>query len=355
LTRGQVSAITPAALFDMKNDGNLTSAPKPPLYLDFCDFGTQINKQDNFYTNLLAERYDVRIADQPDFLLHSHDGNVHRLYTCKKIFQTVESYRPDLTLSDYSITHHELHNPRNLRLPNYAMRYDPQDLVKRENEGAALFPEKNRFCCFFTSYASAKTRIRTDFFQRLSRYRQVDSAGKYMNNIGRTIPFSLEAKIAFMRPYKFFMAFENQSLPDYTTEKIVDGMMARCIPIYWGNPEVAREFNPRSFLNYHDFPNEDALIERIIEIDTHDDLYLEYLNQPFFHDNRPNIYFDRTRMLDFFTRIIQDPSPPVAARKSLFRPGRWRLLKRNKPHRIAVTEAGAISSAGPQEMSTPAA
>src|SRR5581483_2407879 len=92
---------------------------KPPIFIDFSDVGTRLIKTDNFFTNLLATKYDVRIADKPDCLFHSHDGNIHRLHTCKKVFFTVESYRPDLTVSDYSITHHELNDRRNLRVPNY--------------------------------------------------------------------------------------------------------------------------------------------------------------------------------------------------------------------------------------------
>jgi hypothetical protein len=312
-----------------------SSLIKPPLYIDFCDFGTPLDKTNNFFTNLLATRYDVHIADMPDYLFHSHDGEVHRLYTCKKIFHTVEPYKPDLTRSDYSLTHRELNDPRNLRLPNYATKVEPDILIKQPNEAAPLLAEKNKFCSFFTSYGNAKTKLRIDFFHRLSRYKQVDSAGKHLNNIGRSIPFGLEAKLAFLRPYKFYIAFENESIPGYTTEKIIEGMSARCIPIYWGNPGIVEEFNPKSFLNYHAFPNEEALIQRIIDIDRNDDLYLEYLNQPFFHDNQPNLYFSRTRLLDFFTSIINDPRPPIAARKKLFRLGRWRLIKRNKPHRFA--------------------
>jgi hypothetical protein len=149
-----------------------------------------------------------------------------------------------------------------------------------------------------------------------------------MNNIGRTIPYSREAKLSFMREYKFYMAFENDLVPWYTTEKIAEGMATRCIPIYWGNPHVAQDFNPKSFLNYSDFPNEQALIERIIEIDKNDELYREYLRQPFFYGNKPNKYFDEMRTLDFLTRCIEDPTPTVGSRK-----GSRLFVKRNKPHR----------------------
>ena len=304
---------------------SMSASAKPVLHVDFTDFGTHMNKADNFFTRILGKRYDVRVSDQPDVLIHSHDSEVHRLYTCKKIFHTVEAYRPDLTLSDYAITQLELNDPRNLRLPNYTARATTAELIKQPGEENTILAQKKKFCSFFTSHARAPLRLK--FFEKLSKYKQVDSAGSYMNNIGRTIPYSREAKLSFMREYKFYMAFENDLVPWYTTEKIAEGMATRCIPIYWGNPHVAEDFNPKSFLNYSDFPNDEALIERIIEIDRNDELYREYLREPFFYDNKPSKYFDETRTLDFLTRCIEDSTPPGGSRK-----GSRVLVKRNKPH-----------------------
>ncbi len=146
-------------------------------------------------------------------------------------------------------------------------------------------------------------------------------------------------KIEFLRQYKFNIAFENRFLPGYTTEKIYEPMMARCMPIYWGNPLIHEEFNPKSFLNRPDFANEDALIEKIIELDKDDAKYLEYLRQPYFYDDTPNIYFSRQRLLDFFEKIFTTKITPVAqtGRKGLsfgrlF--GRWKLAKRHHWHPV---------------------
>lgn len=287
---------------------------KEILHLDFTDFGTQMLKTDNRFTQILSRRYDVRISDQPDLLIHSHDSNVHHLYRCKKVFYTVEAYYPNFAVSDYAITQLELNDPRNLRLPNYTNRVRSAELIKKNGEEDHVMAQKKKFCCFFTSHARAPLRLK--FFEKLSKYKQVDSAGSYMNNIGRTIPYSQEAKLSFMREYKFYMAFENEMVPSYTTEKIAEGMAARCIPIYWGNSNVAKDFNPNSFLNYSDFPSEDALIKRIIEIDQNNELYFEYLTQPFFHNNIPNKFYDENRVLDFLTRCIEDETQTVGSRKN---------------------------------------
>ena len=104
-------------------------------------------------------------------------------------------------------------------------------------------------------------------------------------------------------------------MPGYTTEKLVDAMLAKCLPIYWGDPRVGDGFNTKSFLNYADFPNEDALIEKIIELDRDDAKYLEYMRQPNFHNNTPNSEFDRNRILDFFERIFSAKIRPVSTRR----------------------------------------
>ena len=130
-----------------------------------------------------------------------------------------------------------------------------------------------------------------------------------------------------MKRYKFNIAFENASLPGYTTEKIVEPMAARCLPIYWGNPLIDREFNPKSFLNYFDFRDEDALIERIIELDENDVLYRQYIAEPYFHHNTANEFFGLDRVLDHFEMIFSASTRPVARRPRLF--GRWTLARRD--------------------------
>jgi hypothetical protein len=172
--------------------------------------------------------------------------------------------------------------------------------------------------------------VRNEFFHKLCRYKKVDSGGGALNNMGYRVPPGWAAKLEWLRPYKFNIAFENTSLPGWTTEKIADAMQTRALPIYWGDPGVGREFNPRSFLNYHDFPSEEALIEKIIELDRDDAKYLEYLRQPYFHDNRPNEFFSRERLLNQFEKIFTTPITPVSARRYRLQLGRWIPVKKNR-------------------------
>ena len=312
------------------------SGPRPCIRLDFCDFYPGFLKTANFFYNLLQERFDVAICDQPDFLIYSHGGDHHKLHTCTKIYFTVESFLPNWNECDYAFTCHPLETPRHCRLPLYVLYGRPESICKDGLDLEAILAAKTRFCSFVVSNPNLKkTRHRIEFFRKLSQRKQVDSVGKVLNNVGHVLPGWSEAKIEFLKAYKFNLCFENKSLRGYTTEKIFEPMQAFCLPIYWGNPDINLEFNPRSFLNYFDFPSEEALIERILELDGDDAKYLEYLRQPYFPNNTPNEYFSRARLLDQFERIFTTPITPVARRRGWFQVGRWTLARRNRLHKHA--------------------
>ncbi|PYO97038.1 MAG: glycosyltransferase [Gemmatimonadetes bacterium] len=301
------------------------------IRIDFCDFWPGFRKDDNRIYNLLKTRYAVELHDRPDFVIYSSFGDHHRLHSCTRIFFTGESHRPDFSTCDYALTCHYVDDPRHLRWPLYAFYYAPDLLVRQDDDVDAIMATKTQFCCFIASNTRhpRTTRKRNAFFHRLSRYKKVDAGGRAFNNIGYQVPGGPLGKIQFLKQYKFNIAFENASLPGYTTEKLVEAMAARCLPIYWGNPLIQREFNSKSFLNYFDFQDEDALIERIIELDESDALYRQCMAEPYFHHNRPNEFFDVDRVLDHFEMIFASSRRPVARRRRLFSFGRWTLARRD--------------------------
>jgi hypothetical protein len=293
------------------------------IRLDFCDFWPGFRKDQNWFVELLSRRFRVEIHERPDFLIFADFGRFHRQYTCPRIFFTGEATRPDFRICDYALTSHYLTDPRHYRVPLYAFFLRAESLLKAPEAAERILAEKTKFCAFVVSNPSATKRI--DFFRKLNSHKSVDSAGRHLNNIGRLLPDTTMEKRAFLRPYKFNIAFENQALPGYTTEKLPQAMEAHCIPIYWGNPRVHEEFNPRSFLNYSDFPSEEALIERILELDRDDAQYLELMRQPYFHRNQINEAFDMGKLLDFFEQIFSAQVQPIGARRSFFSLGRQAL------------------------------
>jgi hypothetical protein len=277
----------------------------------FVGFWPDFIATNNYFYNLLKTKYDLEISDKPDYLFYfTRYNQEYRKYRCIRIFYTGENIRPDFSECDYAFSFDFSDNPNNYRLPLYAMYVNPPEkLAKKDLDYERILAEKTKFCNFVYSKPSTK---RDNFFRRLSKYKRVDSGGRYMNNVGGPV----EDKLAFLKEYKFTIAFENSSYPGYTTVKLVNPMLVHSLAIYWGNVIVHRDFNPRSFLNYFDFENEDALIERIIKLDRDDDLYVEYLKQPYYHNNEVNEYINPANVLRQFDYIFNNVREPVALKRS---------------------------------------
>lgn len=96
----------------------------------------------------------------------------------------------------------------------------------------------------------------------------VDSGSRYLNNIGYTV----EEKMEFIKDYEFVSAYQNSSYPCYSIEKILEPLVANCIPVYWGNPIIDIDFDSKCFINANDFDNYDVLIKQIMEINENDEL-----------------------------------------------------------------------------------
>jgi hypothetical protein len=111
-------------------------------------------------------------------------------------------------------------------------------------------------------------------------------------------------KLKFIKPYKFTIGFENASVSGWTTEKLTHPMLVNSIPIYFGHKDVSKEFNTKSFINYSDFGNMKDFIDYIIKVDKDDRLYEKILREPWFKDNKINIWFKGETYLKRFREIF---------------------------------------------------
>ena len=276
--------------------------------IDFSDFWHSNRIEDkcaNPLFVLLSKRFDLEICEQPDFLIYSCFGLNYLRHRGTRIFYTGENKRPDYSACDWAIGFDHSDDPRFMRWPNYALGDRSSLLLTRD--GDALFDAKQHFCAFINS--NGKARVRMEFLDKLSRYKRVDCGGKARNNLG----YRVVDKIAFLKSYKFTIAFENESYPGYTTEKLADALQGNAVPIYWGNPLVSRDFNPESFVNAHDFRNLDEVVDFVVELDKNDSLYKRYLSAPPIAGNRYTEYLDEERILNWFSYIFSLPnSRPVA-------------------------------------------
>lgn len=253
---------------------------KRTIKVAFTDQYRGFNEKDNAFLDMLKEKYNVEVTrDHPDYLIYSVFGSDYLDYDCVRIFYTGECYSPNFNECDYAVGYDRLeYGDRYIRVPNYAFtRFKPQyeKIQTRVPFTSADLAGKEGFCSFVYSNLFAQDK-RGVFFDLLSGYKKVDSGGRYKNNIGGAV----KDKDAFQASHKFSIAFENCSYPGYTTEKIVDAFAAYTIPIYYGDPTVTKDFNPKAFINCHDFASFEDVVEEVKRIDENDDLYLEMINQP---------------------------------------------------------------------------
>jgi hypothetical protein len=145
----------------------------------------------------------------------------------------------------------------------------------------------NSFCSFIVS--NPKCMIRNKIFEQLNKYKKVNSMGRYSNNVGNILhyPYWSEEYFNVVGSHKFMICGENTKMTTYSTEKIANPYIAYTIPIYWGTHNIKNIFNPDSMLFLEDESEEafNRLISKIIELDTDDEKYLEFINRPVFNSN----------------------------------------------------------------------
>jgi alpha(1,3/1,4) fucosyltransferase len=320
------------------------------IRLNFLDFWEGFDKTSNYFYKLLSQKYELIISDDPELIFYSCFGKDYLNYKCIRIFYTGENIRPDFTGCDFAFSFDYLYKNQHYRLPLYKIYFNSlfshsgnhkkvDELIihsRSLKKIEAAWSKKKKFCCIVVSNPVSKKRL--DFFIKLSKYKQVDSGGRTLNNIGGPV----EDKMSFIQDYRFVISFENESYPGYTTEKIIEPMFVDSIPIYWGNPLVGQDFNKKRFLDYSDFDSEDELISRIIELDENPKLAIAMLSEPVFPDNKIPECIKDENIIKFLDYIIseKDSIIPVAMSfkryihsikrifnrgKSIFKFGRYEL------------------------------
>ncbi len=274
-----------------------------------------------FFHNILKKYYDVEVSDTPDYIFYHESTYEYLKYNCIRIYYTGENLTPNFNLCDYatSIDYMDF-GDRYHRLPPYlvASFYTKKDIELAKNidfKNPKIFTradlaKKTEFCSFvYSNYlADIKRQI---LFDKLNTYKKVNSGGRYINNIGGPV----ENKLEFELKHKFSMAIENSCRAGYTTDRIVNSIAADTIPIYWGNPEIGKEFNTKRFINCHEYKSFDEVVERVKEIDNNDDLYLKIINEPIFASG---YNFDiALKDLEKFLRNIFDQPLDEAKRRTI--------------------------------------
>ncbi|MBO4902896.1 MAG: hypothetical protein J5518_08905 [Lachnospiraceae bacterium] len=281
--------------------------------INFSDFWDGFDPLDNFITDALREHFLVELSDKPDFVFCSNFGNRHLKYKCVKIYYTGENLCPDFNLVDYAMGFQPItFTDRYLRLPLYVLYPEACQLALSKHELPDDYdPSSKKFCNYVISNAISDP-ARDEMISVLNSYKSVDSGGRYKNNVGGPVP----DKIAFERDYKFTMCFENTSALGYTTEKLMEAFAGGTVPIYWGNPDIASEFNPDSFINCHDFASFEEVLTEVKKIDNDPDLFLKKLRAPILSENSgARVCLAKDYVSDYLCRILSQ-KPEEAFRRN---------------------------------------
>lgn len=266
------------------------------IRIGFTDFWKGYVPEYSYIVKILKRYYDVDILDTEnlderqriEYLFYSCYSQNYLDFDCIRIFYTGENLIPDFNLCDYAIGFEKMIiGDRYFRDPLWYeyVRGNRSLIPDKTTFMAEKEKLKNRkFCAMVVSNGNNADPFRTEFFYRLSEYKQVDSGGRYLNNIDSDNGQGVPDKLDFFRNYKFSFAFENVSHEGYCTEKLIESFAAGTIPVYWGDPDVAEYFNKDAFVNCHDFTSVDQIIDRIKEIDGDDEKYCAMLMQPVFAD-----------------------------------------------------------------------
>ncbi len=292
---------------------------------------------------ILSQRYTITLHQNPnkpsDLVFGSPIGSARKILSyqnTKRVFYTGENEVPNFNLFDYAIGFDELDfRDRYLRMPLYYDRLhhkaesvnDTTSPYKlKDNSLYALKkpshhfkenhphlcavvnnesdPLKRGFASFVASNANAP--MRNAFYDALNSIEPVTGGGSVRNTLG----YNVKNKNEFLSQYKFNLCFENSQGYGYVTEKIIDAYFSHTIPIYWGSPSVAKDFNPKSFVNVHDFKNFDEAIDYVRYLHTHPNAYLDMLYEnPLNSVNGKTGFYQNLsfeKILDFFKNILEN-------------------------------------------------
>jgi len=157
-----------------------------------------------------------------------------------------------------------------------------------QNPSPRLLVPKKNICAVISNSNCPK---RNYFLNKLQKIIRIDYAGNFRNNTPKIPgPYNSNEILNFYSQYKFVICLENTKQETYITEKIINGFLAKTIPIYWGSDNIYDYFNKERFIN---IPNLSEIminktISTIIDIIADDNKYLEIVNKPILNNNQLN-------------------------------------------------------------------
>jgi hypothetical protein len=232
---------------------------------------------------------------------------MHLIIDCKREPRMLPDGVQWIYLPFYVVSFAErLHHPSSLLIPPGFAQQDAIQLMKR----------KTRFCAFMYSNSVPH---RDAFFHAMERYyKKADALGAACNKDIRPLESTrmlydplhktyYEDAVEQYEPYKFVIAIENARIKGYITEKLTNPVLARCIPIYLGAPDLFDDnvFNRKAIIHIDDFDSYEDCIKYVREVDQSPELYLQYLREPLFVGNKLPVYFDANYIVPSIMNVVK--------------------------------------------------
>lgn len=284
---------------------------------DFEGFARHLRLDEETKNKLVwdPQNPEILIASEWIYYKRKHYEEFRKLFYKAKVrvMYAGEAFDPDMNFFDYAVgfSNQFSYNDRFIRL------LSPLDMFSgfipatkndiRDKEAARrCLKEKKGFCSFLYSNPNAHPR-RDQLFYELSRYKRVDSLGRHLNNVGKLgTGYGGHAGecVDIKSPYKFSIACENACFCGYTSEKVYSSFCAHAVPIYWGNPCINEDVNPKAIIHADNFRNVDELLEYVRYVDEHDDVWMQMVTEPWMTDEQIRRHQERTSKFKEFFRWL---------------------------------------------------
>jgi hypothetical protein len=310
---------------------------KPRLKIGFTDFWFGFDPERNFFHDCLSQRFEVEISSSPDILICSTFGMQWKEFEGPRVFFTGENLVPDPRFFDASLSFQSTEGT-NCYFPLYRIYGDYPACFQ---ERTASFEDWKQKKSIATVVSNAAANFRVRIFQKLSRDIGVDSGGRAFNNVGGPVAH----KVTFLRNYKCSLAFENTSVPGYTTEKLIESYAAGTVPIYWGDPLAGSVFNKASFLSIRDGADYRRLLGETRRILDDFDAYKSVYEQPLFPNNEEPDFLRESRFVDFFEKVVsrgltRKSTRPVSRFEAYQWRSQWRFRGWSQRQRVWIPFVG---------------
>lgn len=146
-----------------------------------------------------------------------------------------------------------------LYIPYLVSSFSEQILQSNSIPSVTKVPKKGALVMVSNGSGS----VRNAFFERLEQTMDVTYAGHYKNNIGGPLPYTYNTPefLEYVSNFQFIISMENSEQDTYITEKIIHGLLAGSIPVYWGSKRIHDYFSNDRILTVTHESSFDSVIE----------------------------------------------------------------------------------------------